>query len=80
MDVLVHMRVRMHVEYQRDRVIHVQTCFNNTIVIVAEVRGLGRFFGLSEYLWIQGYKKRGMPFATQNVAGNAISTIVDQGQ
>ncbi|KAK8362651.1 hypothetical protein V6Z11_A03G117200 [Gossypium hirsutum] len=44
-------------------VIHVQACFNNTIVTIIDVRG---------------YKK-GDPFCCSNRMGNVIRAVVDQG-
>ncbi|XP_047270433.1 30S ribosomal protein S11, chloroplastic-like [Capsicum annuum] len=59
-------------------VIHVQASFNNTIVIVIDVRGQvvsWSFGGTSRFKGT----RRGKPFAAQTAIANAIRTVVDQG-
>uniref|UniRef100_A0A3Q7J7M0 30S ribosomal protein S11, chloroplastic n=1 Tax=Solanum lycopersicum TaxID=4081 RepID=A0A3Q7J7M0_SOLLC len=75
MDVLVHARV--HVEYQRELFMFKQN-FNNTIVIVIDVRGQVVSWSSAGALGFKG-TRRGTPFASQTVAANTIRTIVDQG-
>nr|GEZ04821.1 ribosomal protein S11, chloroplastic [Tanacetum cinerariifolium] len=58
--------------------IHVQASFNNTIVIVTDVRGRVVYWASVGTCGFRG-TRRGTPFAAQTTAGNAIRTVVEQG-
>ncbi|XP_062165024.1 small ribosomal subunit protein uS11c-like [Alnus glutinosa] len=60
-------------------VIHVQASFNNTIVTVTDVQGRVISWSSVDTCEFKG-TRIGTPFAAQTAAGNAIQTIVDQGQ
>ncbi|TXG53786.1 hypothetical protein EZV62_019042 [Acer yangbiense] len=60
-------------------VIHVQASFNNTIVTVTYVQGRVISWSSANTCGFRG-TRRGIPFAAQTVARNAIRAITDQGQ
>ncbi|KAL4203499.1 hypothetical protein AMTRI_Chr01g128270 [Amborella trichopoda] len=59
-------------------IIHGQVRFNNTIVIVIDVRGQVVSWCSMSTCGFRG-TRRGTPFATQTATTNAIRTVVDQG-
>ncbi|MBA0843461.1 hypothetical protein Goarm_000648, partial [Gossypium armourianum] len=59
-------------------VIHVQASFNNTIVILTDVRGWVISWSSTGTCGFKGTRK-GTPFVSQTEVGNAIRAVVDQG-
>ncbi|XP_052113583.1 30S ribosomal protein S11, chloroplastic-like [Arachis duranensis] len=69
---------RKHARKIPKGVIHVQANFNNTMVIVTDVRGQVISWSSAGTCGFKG-TRRGTPFAAQTAAGNIIRTIANQG-
>ena len=73
-----HIGSRKSVRRMSKKVIHVQASFNNTIVIVTNVRGWVVSWSSTDTCGCKG-TRRGMSFVAQTATRNVICIVVDQG-